>query len=116
VSIALPYKNAPRTKRFEAVIDTGATRCMFNADIGRYIGLDIESGDMEETQGISMISKVYVHEIAIYVPGGPINIRAGFMENLSVPGLLGMNGFFENFVVTINLAELAFDIERIHRA
>jgi hypothetical protein len=89
---------------------------MFNADIGRHIGLDIESGQQEETQGISALSKAYVHEIALYVPGGPINIKAGFMENLPVPGLLGMNGFFENFVVKFDLSELAFDIERIYRA
>jgi hypothetical protein len=38
------------------------------------------------------------------------------MQGLSVPGLLGMNGFFENFVVKFDLSELAFDIERIHRA
>jgi len=53
---------------------------MFNADIGRFIGLDIQAGVLEETQGINSISKVYVHEIALYVPGGPITIRAGFME------------------------------------
>lgn len=40
VSIALPRANAPRTKRFEAIIDSGATRCMSHADIGRFIGLE----------------------------------------------------------------------------
>jgi hypothetical protein len=80
------------------------------------IGLDIESGQLEDTQGISALSKTYVHEIALYVPGGPVMIKAGFMENLAVPGLLGMNGFFENFIVRFDLSELAFDIERIQRA
>jgi len=88
---------------------------MFNAEIGRFIGLNVESGKLEETQGISALARVYIHQIALYVPGGPINIEAGFMENLPVPGLLGMNGFFENFIVLFDLSELAFDIERIHR-
>lgn len=116
VSIALPYQNAPRTKRFEAVVDSGASRCMFNADIGRSIGLDIEAGRREETLGISGRSCVYIHEIALYVPGGSINVKAGFMEGLQVSGLLGMNGFFENFNVRFDLSELIFDIDRTHRA
>lgn len=89
---------------------------MFNADIGRFIGLDIQAGMLEETQGINSISKVYVHEIALYVPGGPITIKAGFMEGLSVAGLLGMNGFFENFIVKFEVSELSFELERVHRA
>jgi hypothetical protein len=116
VSIALPDKNAPRTKRFEAIVDSGATRCVFNAEIGRYIGLKIEAGTLEETIGIDSLSKVYVHEISLYVPGGPIVIKAGFMEGLRVPGLLGMNGFFENFIVKFDISVQTFEIDRVHRA
>jgi hypothetical protein len=116
VNIPLPQNNAPRTKRFEAIIDSGATRCLFNADIGRSIGLDIASGDLEETMGIDNVSKTYIHEISLYAPGGPIKIKAGFMEGLRVAGLLGMNGFFEHFVVKFEVSELAFEIERVYRA
>lgn len=116
VSVALPDERAPRTKRFETIVDSGASRCMFNADIGRYIGLDVESGDLEETQGISGLEDAYVHEIALYVPGGPVTTKAAFVENLPVPGLLGMCGFFENFIVTFNQSELLFEIERIYHA
>lgn len=116
ISIALPHKGAPRTKRFEALVDSGATRCMFNAGIGRFIGLDIQSGDVEITQGIGGQLSVYIHEIALYIPGGPVNVRAAFAENLPVPGLLGMNGFFDNFIVTFDQSSLVFEIERIHRA
>jgi hypothetical protein len=38
------------------------------------------------------------------------------MEGLQVPGLLGMNGFFENFTVKFEVSELMFEIERINRA
>jgi hypothetical protein len=62
---------------------------MFNAEIGRFIGLILEAGSLEETQGISSVARVYVHLVAAYFPGAPINIQAGFMENLPVPGLLG---------------------------
>jgi hypothetical protein len=113
VSIALPISHAPRTKRFEAIIDSGATRCMFHADIGRFLGLDIQSGSLERTQGISGRTDSWVHEICIYLPGGPANIRAAFKEGLPVAGLLGMNGFFEHFMVTFLQSARHCEIERI---
>src|SRR3989442_568043 len=63
VNIALPAKNAPRTKRFEAVIDSGASRCIFHASIGRFIGLEIERGPVEETLGITGVSAPCLHDI-----------------------------------------------------
>lgn len=57
VKIALPQNNSPGTKRFEAIIDSGATRRLFNADIGWSIGLNIASEDLEETMGINNDSK-----------------------------------------------------------
>ena len=56
VSIALTTKNAPRTKRFEAVIDSGASRCIFHESLGRFIGLDIEKGTMEETLSVNGVT------------------------------------------------------------
>jgi len=90
VNIALPAKNAPRTKRFEAVIDSGASRCIFHASIGRFIGLEIERGPVEETLGISGVSRTCLHDISLYAPGGIVNIRAGFSEDLPIAGLLGI--------------------------
>jgi hypothetical protein len=51
--------------------------------------------------------------VALYLPGGPITIHASFKEGLPVGGLLGMNGFFENFLVTFIHPALTCDIERI---
>jgi hypothetical protein len=113
VHLALPAPNAPRTKRFEAIIDSGASRCMFHADIGRFLGLDIKSGDLESTQGIGGSTECWIHRVALYVPGGPVIIHAGFKEGLPVAGLLGMNGFFDNFVVTFIQPALLCEIERI---
>jgi len=89
---------------------------MFNAEIGRFIGLNIQSGELEMTQGIGGLLKAYIHEIALYVPGGPVNVRAAFLEDLPVSGLLGMNGFFDNFAVKFDQSNLIFEIERIYRA
>jgi hypothetical protein len=40
---------------------------------------------------------LFLHEIALYVPGGPVTTPAGFSDNLPIAGLLGMMGFFEHF-------------------
>ena len=116
VSVALPSPGAPRTKRFEAIIDSGATRCMFHCDIGRFLALDIRSGEKEVTQGIGGLTDTYLHDIALYIPGGPVTIKAAFKEDLPIPALLGMNGFFEHFVITFNQSALMCEIERVYRA
>jgi len=114
VQIALPTKNAPRTKRFEATIDSGASRCLFHASI--FIGLDIEKGQVEETFGISGPARQYLHEIALYIPGGVVTIHAGFSDDLPLAGLLGMNGFFEYFTVTFDPVGQLCILDRLHQA
>jgi hypothetical protein len=116
VNIALPAHNAPRTKRFEAVIDSGASRCIFHASIGISIGLEIEKGVVEETLGISGISRTYLHDISLYAPGGILNIRAGFSEDLPIAGLLGMNGFFDHFRVVFDPTGQRCELERLFLA
>ncbi len=116
VNIALPAENAPRTKRFEAIIDSGASRCMFHASIGRFIGLDIEKGEVEDTAGITGDARTYLHDIPLYIPGGPLVIRAAFSEELPTAGLLGMNGFFEHFRVTFDPTGKRCELERIYQA
>jgi hypothetical protein len=116
VNIALPTKNAPRTKRFEAIIDSGASRCIFHAQIGQAIGLEIEKGEVEITQGVAGPTPTYLHDISLYAPGGIIAIRAGFSNNLPVAGLVGMMGFFENFKITFDPIALRCELERIYKA
>jgi hypothetical protein len=116
INIALPQKNAPRTKRFEAIIDSGATVCQFQASIGRFLGLDIEKGEAKQTMGVAGPTTMYMHEIALYLPGGIITTKAGFSTDLPVPGLLGMCGFFEHFRVSFDPTALRVELERIFKA
>ena len=116
VSIGLPAKNSPRSKRFEAIIDSGASQCIFHASIGRAIGLDIEKGRSATTQGIAGPVKLYLHDISLHAPGGIVSARAGFSDSLPVAGLLGMAGFFENFNITFNPIALCVELERLYRA
>jgi hypothetical protein len=114
VNIALPTKNAPRSKRFEAIVDSGASRCVFHAQIGAALGLDITSGEVETTLGIAGPTPTYLHDISLYAPGGIIAIRAAFSFDLPVPGVLGMIGFFSNFTITFDPVGLRCELERIY--
>jgi hypothetical protein len=119
VQIANTAKHSPPTRRFEAVIDSGASRCIFHANFGRAIGLDILSGEMEETMGVSgQATRTYLHNVSLYAMGSIIRIRAGFTETLPVGGLLGRRGFFEYFKITFDPSTdpPGFELERVHKA
>jgi hypothetical protein len=117
VHIALPAKNAPRSKRFEAFIDSGAALCMFHSSIGRAIGLEIDKGELSQTVGIAEEMDIYLHDICLYAPGGPISpIRAGFSDKFPVAGLLGMHGFFDHFRVVFDPTALHCELERLYHA
>jgi hypothetical protein len=116
VNIALPAKNSPRSKRFETVIDSGASQCIFHAAIGRAIGLEIEKGELVSTNSIDGASSLYLHDISLYLPGGIVPTRAGFSDKLPIAGLLGMTGFFEYFKVTFDPTALQVELERLYSA
>ena len=86
---------------------------MFHADFAKYLGLDLRAGVLEKTQGIGGSTDTWVHQLCLYVPGGPATIHAAFKENLPCAGLLGMNGFFEHFMITFIHSALHCEIQRI---
>lgn len=116
VQIANHAKHSPPTKRFEALVDTGASRCIFHAAIGKAVGLAIEKGKEDQTIGVSgKPTAIYLHDISLYIPGGHIfKITAGFSEELPMAAILGRTGFLEHFKVLFDPSgEIpGFDIER----
>jgi hypothetical protein len=81
------------------------------------IGLDIETGEKEETLGISgKASTIYLHDISLYAPGGVIPVKAGFGAELPVAGLLGMKGFFEHFRITFDPISQTCELHRVFKA
>ena len=116
VQLSLTAHNSPRTKRFEAIIDSGATRCLFNWSIAEFLGVERTACRTEKTAGIGGAETVYLHEVLLHIPGGAVNVVAGFKENLPVAGLLGMVGFFEHFKITFDTASLVCELERVFRA
>jgi hypothetical protein len=92
----------PKTKqeiKYEGLIDSGADVCMFEADVGEQIGLEIEKGERQTVRGIvkGQGREYYMHDIEIDIGGWPRAIRAGFMRDISREGhgFLGQRGFFD---------------------
>jgi hypothetical protein len=117
VQISNPTKHSPPTKRFEALVDTGASKCLFHASIGRAIGLNVENGEEDRTIGVSgKPTTIYLHDVSLHVPGGHIlRINAGFTDELPMAGILGRNGFLEHFRVLFDPSgePPGFEIQRI---
>ena len=56
---------------YAALIDSGADFCIFDADIGEYLGLDIESGEYIEFGGIQDRggAKAFLHDVSLNIGG-----------------------------------------------
>jgi len=89
---------------------------LFHASIGRALGFEIEKGEVQETIGINGPSNVYMHDVALYAPGGIIMVRAGFSNELPILGLLGMSGFFDHFKITFDPTSRTCTLDRIFLA
>jgi hypothetical protein len=75
---------------------------MFKADLADYLGIRLEEGEKSEVGGIisGCIDPMYFHKVTLFVEEHwNFPIRAAFVRKLSVPGILGRDGFFDHFLV-----------------
>lgn len=114
--VRLSSAKGVRTRSFPALIDSGAGRCLFHADFLKVLDLKLETGRPELTIGIGGEQIVWVHSITLHAAGGTFSIEAGFQEDLPTHGLLGMDGFFEHFIVTFDPLARECQLDRIYRA
>jgi hypothetical protein len=112
-------KNIRRLHYVEALIDSGASRCIFHAQIAESLGFDVREGIEESTIGVSGLqTRLYVHEVALYTVSGIMKIKAGFSYELPLAGLLGRRGFLSEFRFTLepSTSPPQFELERYARA
>lgn len=72
VQISDPLRHSPPCRKFEAVIDSGASICMFHSSIGESIGLNIEKGEKDQTIGVSGAPTVMYRHIGEHFRSGPL--------------------------------------------
>ena len=121
VNVRLTRQHSPPTKSIECWIDSGAEVCIFHAGICHSVGIRrLEDGIRDDLRGVigGLHVPMYFHKVKILIFGEFFETMAGFAQDLSVAGLLGLRGFFENFVVTIDssVSPPHCEIEKIHRA
>ncbi len=106
IPIEIAYRG--RSVSYEVLVDSGADFCIFDAEIGELLGIDVEAGEKHEVSGITGTPEPYfVHPVTIKVGGWPYDIQAGFLPNIAPLGygVMGQRGFFDAFVVKFDLAK-----------
>jgi len=103
------------SRRFRAIVDSGAEVSLFEASMGAQLGLRIKDGPMESLQVASSAggAAVYFHRVRLNIAGHVLEIWGGFCYDLAVPALLGRHGFFENFKVTFDPKRKGMQVDRV---
>jgi hypothetical protein len=95
-----------RLVSYEVLVDSGADSCIFNAEIGELLGLDIESGERQKVSGITgVVETYYVHNVDIKVGGWLYKVKVGFLPSIAQIGygVVGQEGFFDIFIIKFDL-------------
>ena len=88
--------------RFGAVVDSGSPWCIFPTALADYLGIKVTDGIESTVGGILKPDRepIYFHTVKIQVESNwNITVKAGFTKKLAWQGILGRNGFFDNFSV-----------------
>jgi len=100
---------------YDSLIDSGADYCIFHAEMGELIGMDVKKGKLMDFVGISgKPQKAYFHNIAIEIGGLKYECYAGFSYDIeTLPyGILGQDGFFNLFIVIFDLKKRSIELIR----
>lgn len=84
----------------DALIDSGADKCLFHSDLAREIGLYLQDGKQEVFSGITGKKIIaFNHKIHLQVLGidRKIELVVAFTNAPGVFAILGQEGFFDNF-------------------
>jgi len=115
--IPIKLKNGGEEIGYHVLVDSGADMCLFDAEIGEAIGIDIKKGQMRQVFGIGGKASIYYwHKVTIEVGGWEYKIAAGFMPGgngrVAPYGVVGQLGFFEFFKVIFDRTKEEIEIKR----
>lgn len=115
--IAIRLKRGAVAVDYEVLVDSGADLCLFHAEMGELLGLDIAKGKPREVFGVGgKASLYYLHTIDIEVGGWSYKVEAGFMPSVSGRvmryGLVGQRGFFEAFIVRFDKVKEEIELKQ----
>ncbi|MFY9463212.1 MAG: retropepsin-like aspartic protease [Candidatus Sungiibacteriota bacterium] len=112
IVIEISYQG--RTVPYEVLVDSGADFCIFDAQIGELLGLDVVSGKPHTVGGITgAVETYYVHAVTLKVGGWHYAAKVGFLPNIARLGygVVGQKGFFDLFVVKFDLIKEEIELK-----
>lgn len=114
--VPIKLKNGEETINYEVLVDSGADLCIFDAEIGEALGIEVKKGTPKEVFGIGGKASVFfLHKVEIELGGWTYKIDAGFMPNVAGRvaqyGVVGQKGFFDNFIVKFDLLKEEIDLK-----
>lgn len=100
-----------------ALLDSGADNCLFNIEFAKYIGINIDECERQQTIGVEGGRKdIYMTEIEIMVKHlEKIKVSVGFIDSRSVTGLLGQIGFFDKNRIKFERDHDTFEINPVKK-
>jgi len=104
IPVEVRYNN--NSVRYEVLVDSGADFCIFDEQIGRLLGIDINSGRKGKVFGITGKEGEdhYIHPVVVNIGGWDYKINAAFKKLSNVfYGVVGQVGFFNKFIVKFDL-------------
>lgn len=98
---------------FLALVDSGASDCIFPASAGAVLGIDVPSGRPQKFYGLAMQEAPgFIHSIKLEVTGLNhwLDIDVGFVVGNDIMPLLGQAGFFENYQIVFERFRRQFEV------
>ncbi len=103
IPVTLKYNNI--SIEYEALIDSGADGCVFSKDMADLIGIDLKRAKKMFFQGATGAPQLaFEYPMEVSIAGKSVFIDVLFSSNMrhAKYGILGQNGFFENFDVKLS--------------
>lgn len=94
------------------LIDSGADKSLFNAEIAEEIGLDLDESQLENFNGIEGGNlEAKITKVRLQIAGfEEIKIVAGFVNSPVVGVILGQEGFFDEYRIKFERDYGVFEI------
>ena len=113
VPIRISWKG--KSVQYSALIDSGADFCIFDGEVGDYLGIDVRSGVKEVFGGVQERggAEAFLHEVTLNIGGWDYKTTVGFSYDIAKhgSGILGQKGFFDMFSIKFDLPKEDIEIK-----
>ena len=113
ITVVLRYQG--QKQKVFALVDSGADACLFPKGVAEVLGIDVTKGNAANFTGIGGTrTPFYFHEVEILLGDYQIKTKVGFStsQQIGTSGILGQQGFFENFIVTFDHKNRFIEIKK----